>query len=172
MAHIIRGMVNHGMYKRYYHDVVGVNSRLDSIQAAVLRLKLPHLDDYCSARRKAARYYNNGFRSNPNIITPVTEKCGEICDTCNCHVFHQYTLKITNGKRDELHQHLMDKGIPNAIYYPVPLHNQKAYLDDRYKEELFKVTNKLSKTVISLPMHTELDEEQQDLIIQTIMEFV
>ncbi|MCP4883425.1 MAG: DegT/DnrJ/EryC1/StrS family aminotransferase [Flavobacteriales bacterium] len=172
LAHTIRGMVNHGMYKRYYHDVVGVNSRLDSIQAAVLRLKLPHLDDYCSARRKAARYYNNGFRSNPNIITPVTEKCGEICDTCNCHVFHQYTLKITNGKRDELHQHLMDKGIPNAIYYPVPLHNQKAYLDDRYKEELFKVTNELSKTVISLPMHTELDEEQQDLIIQTIMEFV
>ena len=172
LAHIIRGMVNHGMYKRYYHDVVGVNSRLDSIQAAVLRLKLPHLDDYCSARRKAARYYNNGFRSNPNIITPVTEKCGEICDTCNCHVFHQYTLKITNGKRDELHQHLMDKGIPNAIYYPVALHNQKAYLDDRYKEELFKVTNELSKTVISLPMHTELDEEQQDLIIQTIMEFV
>ena len=172
LAHIIRGMVNHGMYKRYYHDVVGVNSRLDSIQAAVLRLKLPHLNDYCASRRKAAIYYNNGFRSNPNIITPVTEKCGEICDTCNCHVFHQYTLKITNGKRDALHQLLLDKGIPNAIYYPVPLHNQKAYLDDRYKEELFKVTNELSKTVISLPMHTELDEEQQDLIIQTIMEFV
>lgn len=172
LAHTIRGMVNHGMYKRYYHDVVGVNSRLDSIQAAVLRLKLPHLNDYCTARRKAARYYNNGFKSNPHIITPVTEKCGEICDTCNCHVFHQYTLKITNGKRDALHQHLMDKGIPNAIYYPVPLHKQKAYLDDRYKEELFKVTNDLVQTVISLPMHTELEEEQQDLIIKTIMEFV
>ena len=172
LAHTIRGMVNHGMYKRYYHDVVGVNSRLDSIQAAILRLKLPHLNDYCTARRKAARYYNNGFKSNPHIITPVTEKCGEICDTCNCHVFHQYTLKITNGKRDALHQHLMDKGIPNAIYYPVPLHKQKAYLDDRYKEELFKVTNDLVQTVISLPMHTELEEEQQDLIIKTIMEFV
>ena len=172
LAHTIRGMVNHGMYKRYYHDVVGVNSRLDSIQAAVLRLKLPHLDDYCASRRNAARYYNNGFKSNPNIVTPVTEKCGEICDTCNCHVFHQYTLKITNGKRDALHQHLMDKGIPNAIYYPVPLHSQKAYVDDRYKESQFKVTNDLVNTVISLPMHTELEKAQQDLIIQTIMDFV
>jgi UDP-2-acetamido-2-deoxy-ribo-hexuluronate aminotransferase len=172
LAHTIRGIVNHGMYKRYYHDVVGVNSRLDSIQAAVLRLKLPLLDDYCSARRNAARYYNNGFKSNPNIVTPATEKCGEICDTCNCHVFHQYTLKITNGKRDALHQHLMDKGIPNAIYYPVPLHSQKAYVDDRYKEEQFLVTNDLVTTVISLPMHTELEAAQQDLIIQTIMDFV
>lgn len=172
LAHVIRGIVNHGMYTRYYHDVVGVNSRLDSLQAAVLRLKLPHLNDYCSSRRMAARYYNNGFRDNPNIITPVTEKCGDICDTCNCHVFHQYTLKITNGKRDALHQHLMDLDIPNAVYYPVPLHKQKAYLDDRYKEEDFKVTNELAETVISLPMHTELDKEQQDLIIKTVMDFV
>jgi len=130
------------------------------------------LDDYCQLRREAAKYYNNGFRSNPNIITPVAEKCGEICDTCNCHVFHQYTLKITNGKRDELHKHLLEKGIPNAIYYPVPLHKQKAYLDDRYKEENFKVTNELVKTVISLPMHTELDKDQQDLIIATILNFM
>ena len=172
LAHIIRGIVNHGMYERYYHDVVGVNSRLDSLQAAVLRLKLPHLDDYCQSRREAAKYYNNGFRSNPNIITPVAEKCGEICDTCNCHVFHQYTLKITDGKRDELHKHLLEKGIPNAIYYPVPLHKQKAYLDDRYREENFKVTNELVKTVISLPMHTELEKDQQDLIIATILNFM
>ena len=172
LAHIIRGMVNHGMYKRYYHDVVGVNSRLDSVQAAVLRLKLPHLDDYCQARRTAAKYYNNAFRNNPNIETPVTEKCGEICDTCNCHVFHQYTLKINNGKRDALHQHLLDQGIPNAIYYPVPLHNQKAYTDKRYREEEFKVTNDLAEKVISLPMHTELETEQQDLIIKTILDFV
>lgn len=172
LAHIIRGIVNHGMYERYYHDVVGVNSRLDSLQAAVLRLKLPHLDEYCQARREAAKYYNNGFRSNPNIVIPVAEKCGEICDTCNCHVFHQYTLKITNGKRDELHKHLLEKGIPNAIYYPVPLHKQKAYLDDRYREENFKVTNELVKTVISLPMHTELDKDQQDMIINTILNFM
>ena len=172
LAHVIRGMVNHGMYKRYYHDVVGVNSRLDSVQAAVLRLKLPHLDAYCGERRKAARYYNEGFRQNPNILTPVTEKCGEICDTCNCHVFHQYTLKITNGKRDAVHKHLNELGIPNAIYYPVPLHRQKAYLDARYKEENFKVTNALSDTVISLPMHTELDQDQQDLIINSVLEAV
>ena len=172
LAHIIRGMVNHGMYKRYYHDVIGVNSRLDSIQAAILRLKLPHLDGYCNARRQAARYYNQGFRNNPNILTPVTEKCGEICDTCNCHVFHQYTLKITNGRRDAVHQHLLNKGIPNAIYYPVPLHRQKAYADERYDEGDFKVTNELSDMVISLPMHTELDQEQQDLIIATVIEAV
>jgi dTDP-4-amino-4,6-dideoxygalactose transaminase len=172
LAHTIRGMVNHGMYKRYYHDVVGVNSRLDSIQAAVLRLKLPHLDEYCRARREAAKYYNAGFRDNPNILTPVTEKCGEICDTCDCHVFHQYTLKITNGRRDAVHKHLNDLGIPNAIYYPVPLHRQKAYLDDRYKEEDFSVTNALSDTVLSLPMHTELEKEQQDLIIRAVIKSV
>lgn len=172
LAHTLRGIVNHGMYTRYYHDVVGVNSRLDSVQAAVLRLKLPHLDNYCSERRRAAKYYNEGFKKNPNIITPVTEKCGEICDTCNCHVFHQYTLKIANGKRDALHQHLVDKGIPNAIYYPVALHKQKAYQDDRYKEADFTVTNELVKNVISLPMHTELEKKQQDLIINTILDFV
>lgn len=172
LAHTIRGIVNHGMYERYYHDVVGVNSRLDSIQATILKLKLPHLDDYCNARRNAARYYNNAFRDNPNIVTPVTQKCGEICDTCNCHVFHQYTLKITNGKRDALHKHLLDKGIPNAIYYPVPLHRQKAYQDDRYKEEDFKVTNELSDVVISLPMHTELDEEQLAFIVESVQEAV
>lgn len=172
LAHILRGIVNHGMYKRYYHDVIGVNSRLDSIQAAILRLKLPHLDSYCDSRRKAARYYNAGFRDHDHILTPVTEKCGEICDTCNCHVFHQYTLKITNGRRDAVHQHLLDLDIPNAIYYPVPLHLQKAYRDERYREEDFRVTNELSDTVISLPMHTELEKEQQDLIIRAVIEAV
>ena len=177
LAHTIRGMVNHGMYKRYYHDVVGVNSRLDSIQAAVLKTKLPLLDGYCDARRDAARYYNNAFAQNPNISTPTTtsnatSSCGEICDSCDCHVFHQYTLKITNGKRNELHQHLLDKGIPNAIYYPVPLHAQKAYQDTRYKENDFTVTNHLIDTVISLPMHTELDEEQLAFITKTINDFV
>ena len=177
LAHTIRGMVNHGMYKRYYHDVVGVNSRLDSIQAAVLKTKLPLLDQYCDARRDAARYYNNAFAQNPNISTPTTTSnatpiCGEICDSCDCHVFHQYTLKITNGKRNELHHHLLDKGIPNAIYYPVPLHAQKAYQDNRYKEDDFTVTNHLIETVISLPMHTELDEEQLAFITKTINDFV
>jgi len=165
LAHIIRGMVNHGMYKRYYHDVVGVNSRLDSIQAAVLKAKLPHLDEYCDARRKAAEFYNNAFANNPNITTPVTS-------SFTTHVFHQYTLQITNGKRNELHQHLLENNIPNAIYYPVPLHLQKAYRDDRYKEEDFEVTNNLIDTVISLPMHTELDNEQLEFITQTILNFI
>ena len=160
------------MYTRYYHDVVGVNSRLDSIQAGVLKAKLPLLDSYCEARRNAARFYNNAFANNSSITTPNTASCDEVCDTCNCHVFHQYTLQITNGKRDELHKHLLDKGIPNAIYYPVALHSQKAYKDARYKEEDFPVTNNLIKTVISLPMHTELDKEQLTFITESITNFL
>jgi len=165
LAHTIRGMVNHGMYKRYYHDVVGVNSRLDSVQAAVLRVKLPLLNDYCNARRKAAEYYSNAFASNENIVTPVVSDF-------STHVFHQYTLQILNGKRNELHQHLLDNGIPNAIYYPVPLHSQKAYADERYNETDFKVTNELINTVISLPMHTELDDEQLTFITTTVLNFI
>lgn len=177
LAHRIRGIVNHGMYTRYYHDVVGVNSRLDSIQAGVLKAKLPHLDTYCNARRTAARFYNNAFSNNPNIITPTTKSnatnnCKEICEICDCHVFHQYTLQITNGKRDDLHKHLLENGIPNAIYYPVALHAQKAYADSRYNEHDFPVTNALIKTVISLPMHTELDKEQLTHITKTILDFV
>jgi len=172
LAHTIRGIVNHGMYKRYYHDVVGVNSRLDSIQAAVLKTKLPLLDEYCNARRDAARYYNNAFANNKHIETPTSASCGQICDSCDCHVFHQYTLQIKNGKRDELHQHLLDNGIANAIYYPVPLHQQKAYTDERYNEDDFKVTNTLIDTVISLPMHTELDEEQLAFITKTVNDFL
>ncbi|SEB65913.1 dTDP-4-amino-4,6-dideoxygalactose transaminase [Tenacibaculum sp. MAR_2009_124] len=165
LAHTLRGVVNHGMYKRYYHDVVGVNSRLDSIQAAVLKAKLPNLDAYCDARRKAAAFYSNAFKSDKNIVTPV------ISDFTT-HVFHQYTLRITNGKRDALHKHLLDNNIPNAIYYPVPLHAQKAYKDDRYNEKDFEVTNQLINEVISLPMHTELDTEQQGFISQTILNFL
>lgn len=165
LAHIIRGIVNHGMYKRYYHDVVGVNSRLDSVQAAILRIKLPLLNGYCDARRAAADYYSNGFASSDKIITPITADY-------TTHVFHQYTLQIVGTDRDALHQHLNKNNIPNAIYYPVPLHGQKAYMDERYNEDDFKVTNNLINTVISLPMHTELDTEQQDLIINTILNFI
>lgn len=177
LAHTIRGIVNHGMYKRYHHDVVGVNSRLDSIQAGVLKSKLPHLDNYCNARRNAARFYNDAFANNPNIITPTTKSnntknCNQICDVCDCHVFHQYTLQITNGKRDGLHKHLLEKEIPNAIYYPIALHSQKAYKDDRYSEENFSVTNQLTNTVISLPMHTELDDEQLNFITKTVLEYL
>ncbi|AXT61033.1 DegT/DnrJ/EryC1/StrS family aminotransferase [Aquimarina sp. AD10] len=178
LAHTIRGIVNHGMYKRYHHDVVGVNSRLDSIQAAVLRAKLPNLDQYNNARRAAARKYNKAFEGISNITTPQIKGNGcatnhdTICDTCNCHVFHQYTLKVIDVDRDALAQHLNEKGIPCGVYYPIPLHSQKAYLDERYNEADFTVTNQLVKEVISLPMHTELDNEQIDFITKTIIDFV
>ena len=174
LAHSIRGIVNHGMYERYHHDVVGVNSRLDSIQAAVLRAKLPHLDSYNSARKKAAQKYNKAFEGHENIITPTG--CGKCSETnfedCNCHVFHQYTIKIINADRDALVKHLNEKGIPCGVYYPIPLHLQKAYKDERYKEKDFPVTNQLVKEVISLPMHTELDDEQIDFITKTVIDFI
>ena len=176
LAHIIRGIVNHGMYIRYHHDVVGVNSRLDSIQAAILRAKLPNLDDYNNARRLAAKKYNAAFKDNDNIVIPkVGLSCDnscEICDSCDCHVFHQYTLKVKNTDRDELVKHLNDNGIPCGVYYPIPLHLQKAYKDDRYNEADFSVTNQLIKEVISLPMHTELEDDQIAFISATVLAFV
>jgi len=173
LAHTIRGIVNHGMYKRYHHDVVGVNSRLDSIQAAVLDAKLPHLDNYSKARQHAARKYNKAFEGIENIITPViSNDCETICDSCDCHVFHQYTLKLKGIDRDALVKHLNAKGIPCGVYYPIPLHKQKAYKDTRYIEDDFVVTNQLTKQVISLPMHTELDDEQIEYITSTIIKFI
>jgi dTDP-4-amino-4,6-dideoxygalactose transaminase len=166
LAHTIRGIVNHGMYERYHHDVVGVNSRLDSIQAAVLNAKLPLLDEYNTARQNAARKYSAAFIGHKNIIAP------SICDICDCHVFHQYVLRIIDADRDGLMKHLLDKGIPCAIYYPIPLHSQKAYKNSRYKEEDFPVTNQLVKEVIALPMHTELDDEQIKFITDNVLEFL
>lgn len=174
LAHTIRGIVNHGMYVRYHHDVVGVNSRLDSIQAAVLRAKLPKLDRYNATRQEVARKYTSYFKDHPKIVTPKG-KCDtetSICDSCDCHVFHQYTLKILDGKRDALVAHLNENSIPCGVYYPIPLHRQKAYLDDRYNEADFTVTNQLSKEVISLPMHTELDDEQIEFICHTVLDFM
>jgi UDP-2-acetamido-2-deoxy-ribo-hexuluronate aminotransferase len=166
LAHIIRGIVNHGMYERYHHDVVGVNSRLDSIQAGVLNAKLPLLDEYNKARRRAASKYNAAFAGNKNIITP------EFNANENDHVFHQYVLRIVDADRNGLMQHLLDKAIPCAIYYPIPLHSQKAYVDVRYKEEQFPVTNQLVQEVIALPMHTELDDEQIKFITDSVLEFL
>ncbi|MGB7843110.1 MAG: DegT/DnrJ/EryC1/StrS family aminotransferase [Salinimicrobium sp.] len=166
LAHSIRGIVNHGMYERYHHDVVGVNSRLDSLQAAVLRAKLPNLDSYNQARQNAAKKYSEAFKDQKHIEVPYTESSEDT------HVYHQYTLKILNGKRDALVKHLNENGIPCGVYYPIPLHNQKAYLDERYKEENFKVTNQLVKEVISLPMHTELEDEQIEHITKTVIDFV
>ncbi|MEJ4088603.1 DegT/DnrJ/EryC1/StrS family aminotransferase [Galbibacter orientalis] len=171
LAHTLRGIVNHGMYERYHHDVVGVNSRLDSIQAAVLRTKLPLLDTYNTKRRKAAVKYTEALKGHNHIITPaITE--GALTENNNHHVFHQYTLRITNGKRDELVKFLNENGIPCGVYYPIPLHSQKAYMDSRYNENDFKVTNQLVKEVISLPMHTELDDDQILFITDKIKEFI
>lgn len=166
LAHTIRGVVNHGMYVRYHHDVVGVNSRLDSIQAAVLRAKLPHLDSYNKARRDAARKYTEAFMSNKKIITPI------VCDSCDCHVFHQYTLRVVDTDRDALVAHLNENGIPCGVYYPIPLHSQKAYKDERYNEADFPVTNAIVKDCISLPMHTELEDDQIAFITKTVIDFV
>ncbi len=166
LAHNIRGIVNHGMYERYHHDVVGVNSRLDSMQATVLRAKLPHLDNYNEARRNAARKYTAAFAHEPRIITPM------VCSTCDCHVFHQYTLIVKETDRDGLVKHLQSKGIPCGVYYPIPLHLQKAYKDDRYNTGDFTVTNELVTECISLPMHTELDDEQIEFITNAVLDFV
>ncbi|WP_179354192.1 DegT/DnrJ/EryC1/StrS family aminotransferase [Winogradskyella vidalii] len=169
LAHTIRGIVNHGMYERYHHDVVGVNSRLDAIQAAVLDAKLPHLDTYNKARRNAARKYNEAFKNHPNIVTPTGL---EQDDNDDAHVFHQYTLNLKGVDRDALVAHLQANNIPCGVYYPIPLHLQKAYQDERYNEDDFTVTNQLIKSVISLPMHTELDDEQIEFITSTVLNFI
>ncbi|WP_298473798.1 DegT/DnrJ/EryC1/StrS family aminotransferase [uncultured Maribacter sp.] len=171
LAHTLRGIVNHGMYERYHHDVVGVNSRLDSIQAAVLSAKLPKLNEYCTSRRVSASKYSKAFEGQSNIVVPkMAQTKGD--NSYDNHVFHQYTLRITNGKRDALVEHLSEKDIPCGVYYPIPLHKQKAYVDERYLEENFPVTNQLVEEVISLPMHTELDDEQITYITNTLIDFV
>lgn len=166
LAHTIRGVVNHGMYKRYHHDVVGVNSRLDSLQAVVLNEKLKFLDFYNERRKWAAIRYSQLLQNHPKIETPVTS------GDCDSHVYHQYTLKIVGADRDALVQYLQQNDIPCGVYYPIPLHLQKAYVDERYKEEDFKVTNQLIDEVISLPMHSELDEEQVQFICKMILAFL
>jgi len=164
LAHRIRGIVNHGMYERYYHDEIGVNSRLDSIQAAVLRKKLPNLESYNEARRKAAEYYDNAFAGHPHILLPGRSDR-------STHVFHQYTLRILNGKRNELREFLAEKEIPAMIYYPVALRKQKAYYQESNDAD-FVNTDKLLDQVISLPMHTELDEEQLKYSTEAVLEFM
>jgi dTDP-4-amino-4,6-dideoxygalactose transaminase len=165
LAEKIKIIVNHGMTVRYHHDYIGVNSRLDSIQAAILKIKLKRLDEYASARNKAASYYDNAFKGNPKLKTPARF-------AKSSHVFHQYTL-VTNGfDRSKLQEHLQEKGIPAMVYYPIPMHLQKAYQDSRYKKGDFPVSEALAKTVISLPMHTELDEEQLKYITNSVLEFL
>ena len=163
LAAKMRAIANHGMVVRYYHDTVGVNSRLDSIQAAVLDAKLPHLNEYITARQTAAAYYDKAFANHPNILIPTRSEH-------STHVFHQYTLRLVDVDRDALRETLAAKGIPAMIYYPVPLHMQKAYQDSRYQEGAFPVAEQLAACVLSLPMHTELDEEQLAYITQNVLE--
>lgn len=165
LAKQLRVVVNHGMTVRYYHDFIGVNSRLDSIQAAVLDVKLGYLDNYNEARKKAANYYDKAFANNPKLKTPFRA-------ANSTHVFHQYTLVTSGLDRNALTEFMAQHQIPAMIYYPVPLHLQKAYLDPRYKKGDFPVTEHLCDTVVSLPMHTELDEEQLKFITDTLLEFV
>jgi len=164
LAAKIRSIANHGMVVRYHHDIVGVNSRLDSIQAAVLQVKLKHLDEYNAARQAVADYYDRAFAATDKLIIP-----GRSADST--HVFHQYTLKLKDINRAELQKYLAAKGIPAMVYYPVPLHLQKAYQDDRYKAGDFPVAEKLCACVLSLPMHTELTKEQLAYITRTVLEF-
>ncbi len=153
LAGLIRSITNHGMKVRYYHDTIGVNSRLDTIQAAILRVKLRHLDAFNEARAHAAAFYDTQLSGLPGITVPARS-------VFSSHIFHQYTLKIAGGERNSLRECLENEGIPSMIYYPVPLHMQKAYLHLGYQPGDFPVTTQLSGEVLSLPMHTELDDEQ------------
>ena len=159
----MRSIANHGMTVRYHHDRVGVNSRLDSIQAAVLDAKLPHLDEYIAARQTAAAYYDEAFADCEQLLIPDREPH-------STHVFHQYTLRVIGADRDALREGLAARGIPSMVYYPVPLHQQKAYRDSRYKDGDFPVAEKLASCVLSLPMHTELDNEQLAYITSSVLE--
>ncbi len=164
IAEKINSIVNHGMKVRYYHDNIGVNSRLDTVQAAVLRVKLPYLDEYSAARRFAADYYDNAFKECKHIITPKRfEK--------STHTFHQYTMVLNDVDRDALQKHLTEKGVANAVYYPVALHNQKAFQEFSYNANDFQVTDELCKTVLSLPMNTELTEELLKYITDSVLEY-
>ena len=165
LASKMRAIANHGMVVRYHHDQVGVNSRLDSIQAAILDIKLPHLDEYIEARQRAAAYYDKAFSNNSHLLIPARTDN-------STHVFHQYTLRLVDVDRDALRNALAEKGIPAMIYYPIPLHLQKAYQDSRYKAGDFPVAEKLAACVLSLPMHTELDEEQLIYITETVLDIV
>ncbi|MCA1740902.1 MAG: DegT/DnrJ/EryC1/StrS family aminotransferase [Bacteroidales bacterium] len=161
LSELIRSITNHGMKVRYYHDTIGVNSRLDTIQAAILRVKLSHLDAFNEARQKAAAHYDRELSVVPGITTPVRA-------ANSSHIFHQYTLRVEGGERNRLRECLENEGVPSMIYYPVPLHMQKAYAHLGYREEDFPVTTRLTGEVLSLPMHTELDDEQLSYITTCI----
>lgn len=165
LAEKLRMIANHGQKVKYYHEVVGCNSRLDTMQAAILRVKLPRLDGYNAARRKAADAYDAAFSANPHIQTPVRA-------SYSTHVFHQYTLKLNGVDRDAVAAALTEKGIPNMIYYPVPSHRQNMLRQFTDADVVLSVTDALNKTVLSLPIHTELTDAEIELITKTVNEVV
>ena len=165
LAYKMRGIVNHGMYERYYHDEIGVNSRLDSMQAAILNVKLKYLDKYNQSRQQSAHLYNQAFEKVDKIQTPFVES------DIDSHVYHQYTLKVPSEFRDSLAEHLLKNNIPFGIYYPLGFHEQKAYKQEFFSDKDFPVTNKIKDQVISLPMHTELSRKQINHITNTIISF-
>ncbi len=165
LAERMKAVANHGCFVRYHHDFVGVNSRLDSIQAAILDAKLPHLNDYIAARQRAAAYYDKAFAGNEHILVPEHE-------LHSTHVYHQYTLRLVGVDRDKVKEELAKRDIPAMIYYPIPLHLQKAYQDPRYKAGDFPVAERLMNCVLSLPMHTELDNEQLEYITRNVLEAI
>ncbi len=165
LANKIRMIAHHGQSVQYVHEVLGVNSRLDSIQAAILKIKLKHLDEYALSRNKVAEFYDKAFSNHSKIKIPSRSKN-------STHVFHQYTLQIIGYDRTELREKLTEHGIPAMIYYPIPLHKQNAYKNERFKTNDFPITQKLCDTVLSLPMHTELDEDTLNYITNTLLKII
>lgn len=164
LARKIRSIANHGMKVRYHYNDIGINSRLDTIQAEILRVKLKHLDSFNRARQEVAAAYDRAFSGISQIVIPAREKH-------STHIFHQYTIRVKNGLRDELKKHLQEKKIPAMVYYPGPLHMQEAYSYIGYGENDFPVTTALCREVLSLPVHTEIEQEQLDHITGTVIEF-
>lgn len=164
LARKIRSIANHGMKVRYHYNDIGINSRLDTIQAEILRVKLKHLDSFNRARQEVAAAYDRAFSGISQIVIPAREKH-------STHIFHQYTIRVKNGLRDELKKHLQEKKIPAMVYYPGPLHMQEAYSYLGYGENDFPVTTALCREVLSLPVHTEIEQEQLDHITGTVIEF-
>ena len=165
LANKLRMVANHGQSKRYYHDMVGCNSRLDTIQAAILEIKLRYLDEYINARRAVADFYDSAFKNNSRLTTPYRSNNSR-------HVFHQYTLLLEGVNRDELHQFLADNRVPSMIYYPVPAHRQQMFASYNSGDIDLPVTDSLTEKVISLPIHTEMEEDQLQLIASKVLEFV
>lgn len=164
LARKIRSIANHGMKIRYHYDDIGINSRLDTMQAAILRIKLKYLDMYNNARKTVADYYDNSFSGCPDMIIPVREKYSS-------HIFHQYTIRVRKNMRDDLRKHLDKNGIPSMVYYPGPLHMQEAYRFLGYNEADFPVTNTLCREVLSLPIHTEMTNDQLKYITERLLDF-